>query len=153
MHHKTDFDKQFEKDKIVYIKQNKSLRIESYSEKTKTIKFYDFDTIDKAKTLTNSSLWTTEQDTRDTCKLSAGQYFWFDIINCDIFQENELLGKVIDIQRFADIDYLLIKTDKNLTDKNFSKTFLLPYDKDLLSCDIDNNKIITINAKQLLQNS
>ena len=80
-----------------------------------------------------------------------GEHFWFDIIGCSVKQGDEVLGEVTDIQRMADTDYLLVKTDEKLVKEDLSKTFLLPYiDRYVLTVGLDEKTVYTKDAKDIL---
>ena len=75
-------------------------------------------------------------------------------MNCEIYEEDLLLGKIIDIHRYPISDYFEITTSKNLVDENLPKTFLIPYEeKYILNVDIKNKKINVKDAKAILENS
>ncbi len=153
LHHKTDFADQFAVDKVFWIEPNKSLQIESYKRQSQAVKFYGFDTVEASRTLINKEIYTTIDDTRENCALGSGEYFWFDIVGCEVIELDEVLGVVGDIQRYGDTDYLLINTSKTLVDDGYAKLFLIAYDKQQLTCDIKNKKIIASNTKAILESS
>jgi len=153
LHHKTDFVDQFVAGKVFWIETNRSLQIESYKRQSQAVKFYGFDTLEASKTLINKEIYTTIDDTRENCALGSGEYFWFDIVGCEVVEQDEVLGVVGDIQRYGDTDYLLINTNKTLVDDGYTKLFLIAYDKQQLICDIKKKKIIASNAKVILESS
>ncbi|MEA3290349.1 MAG: ribosome maturation factor RimM [Campylobacterota bacterium] len=154
LHIDSDFPEQFKKGTILTTHKNKQLIIESFNAKNNTVKFEGIDDCDMAKKITNAELFITEEQSRESCNLGKNQYFWFDIIGCEVIENGEVLGSVTDVQRMPLSDYLEIETSKELVDKEFSKSFLVPYlDEYILSVDIENKKINIINGKEILEAS
>jgi len=154
LHIDSDFPEQFKKDSKFYTDRNQELIIESYNSKNDTVKFVGIDSIEDAKKLTNRQLYTTSEQTKQSCTLKDKQYFWFDIVECKVIEDDETLGIVSDIQRLPISDYLYIKTDKELVDKGLANSFLVPYlDDFIVSVDIENKTLILKNAKDILDAS
>ena len=120
----TDFPEQFKKDTQLTTDKNQNLIIETYNNANNVVKFLGIDTIEDAKKLTNRQLFVSTEDTRDSCKLADKQFFWFDMIGCEVKENDEIMGKVSDIQRMPLSDYLMIETDSILTEKGLSDSFL-----------------------------
>ena len=154
LHIDSDFPEQFKKNAKFITDKNQELIVESYNAVNNVVKFVGIDTIDDAKKLTNRQLFSSIEDTKESCKLKSKEFFWFDIMNCIIIEDDKTLGKVIDIQRMPLSDYLLIETSKELVEKKLSNQFLIPYIDDyILNVDINNKKIITKNSYLILENS
>ena len=150
----TDFPEQFKKNTKLTTDKNQELIIETYNTTSNVVKFIGIDTIEDAKKLTNRQLFVSTEDTRDSCKLGNKQFFWFDMMDCVVKENDEILGKIVDIQRMPLSDYLMIETDKKLIEKGFSNSFLLPYlDTYILSVDIENKIILAQDAKDILEAS
>jgi len=150
----TDFPEQFKKNTKLTTDKNQELIIETYNATSNVVKFVGIDSIEAAKKLTNRQLFVSSEDTRENCKLNDKQFFWFDMIGCEVKENDQILGTVSDIQRMPLSDYLMIETDKKLVDEGFSNSFLLPYlDTYILSVDIDNKTILTQDAKDILEAS
>jgi len=150
----SDFPEQFKKGSKYITDKNQELIIERFNPKSNTIKFEGIDDINSAKKLTNRLLYTSIQDTKEHCKLEDKEFFWFDIIECEIIEDNESLGIVSDIQRLPLSDYLVIDTSKKLIDQKLANRFLLPYlEQYILNVDLENKKIFTQNAKDILEAS
>jgi len=149
IHLLTDFPEQFKKD-ATFESDKTTLTIENIDLKKGIVKFKDINSPEEAKKLTNRTLYTTKEKTKEEIKLKENEYFWFDIIGCDVYEEDELLGKVKEIQRINDSDYLLIKTNKNLNPK-YPKRFLIDFKRNVKEVDIKNKKIFTQKAKELLE--
>ncbi len=129
------------------------LEIEYINPKRGTVKFKGFDTPEDAKRLTNAYLYSDEESTRQNIELGEDEYFWFDIIGCDIFENGELLGRVKDIQRLPSADYLLVETNEELA-KEMPKSFLLPYqDQFIENVDIKQKRIEVKGARDILEAS
>lgn len=152
-HLHTDFPEQF-KIGNTYKSNRGDLTIADINFTRGIIKFSGYESIDSAKKLTNVKIFADEAQTRENCDLKEGQHFWFDIIGCSVKQEGALLGEVIDIQRMADTDYLLIETDEALVKKEFAKSFLLPYiERYVVDVDLEEKIVNTKDAKDILEAS
>ncbi len=154
LHLHTDFPEQFQKDKTFYLKDDQILTVEQYDDKRGIIKFVGFNNKEEASKLTNKFLYTTFEDSSKNCRLKENEYFWYDMINALVMENDITLGKVIDIQRFDPNDFLIIQTTKELQDKALSKQFLIPYiDRYIINFDKDKKIIYTKDTLELLQNS
>ncbi|MCW8838809.1 MAG: ribosome maturation factor RimM [Thiovulaceae bacterium] len=154
LHIKSDFPEQFKKGASFYINEKDKITIENINFERGLVKFEGYNAPELAKKLTNKNLYTTYEQTRKDCHLEEGENFWFDIIGCKVYEENELLGEVQEVERILDTNYLLIQTDKKLLEEKKAKSFLVPHKKPfLLSIDI-NEKIIKLDgAKDILEAS
>ena len=131
LHLLSDFPEQF-KPNTTFSSDKIELTIEKVDLKKGIVKFKGVDTPEDAKKLTNRLLYSTEEETKSNVKLKENEYFWFDIIGCNVMENGKWkmenkhlnLGKVIDIER-ADVDYLVIKTDENLVKEGYPKRFLI----------------------------
>lgn len=134
-------------------KNTTSLTLKSFDSKKQLIVFHEITTPESAKTLTNCILSCSIEDTKKYCHLNKDEFFWFDIIGCMVLENNEKLGKVTDIQRITNTDFLIIQTDEKLC-KQYARTFLIPYiNQFILTTDITNKTIQTQNAKAILEES
>jgi 16S rRNA processing protein RimM len=149
----TDFPEQFKVGST--FKSNRGeLTIADINHTRGTIRFRGYESIDSAKKLTNAKLFSNEEQTKENCHLDEGQYFWFDMIGCSVKQDDEILGRVDDIQRMGDTDYLSVNTDKHLVETGLSKNFLLPYiERYIIKVDIDQKIVYTKDAKDILEAS
>ncbi len=149
----TDFPEQFKKGRVLQT-QRGPLTIESYNPKRGTIKIEGIDTPEDAKRLTNAKIYSSKEETKQYCNLDEGEYFWFDLIGCDIYEDGVKLGRVKDIQRLPSSDYFEIITDESLVEQGLPKSFLLPYLPNFVkSVDIEAKKISTTGAKDILEAS
>lgn len=150
----TDFPEQFKRNTKLITDKKQELIIETYNTVNNVVKFVGIDSIEDAKRLTNRQLFVSSEDTRENCKLDDKQFFWFDMMNCTIKENDEILGKVTDIQRMPLSDYIMVETDSTLVEKGFSTSFLLPYtDTYVINVDIKTKLIIAQNAKDILEAS
>ncbi|CAD7286498.1 ribosome maturation factor RimM [Campylobacter suis] len=154
LHNRSDFPEQFKKGAKFFDKNNTELVIKHYDKIRSEVLFEDFESIEKAKELTNRILYTTIEQTRKACKLKKDEYFYFDIIGLKVVENNEILGVVDDIEQVAKDSLLLVETDEKLTQNGFAKSFYLPYiDNFVKSIDLQTKEILAINAKALLESS
>ena len=131
------------------------LQLESYDKNRFLAKFSNIDSKEEAQKLVNLILYTTQDSTRSLCVLKKDEFFWFDIIESKIFENNEFLGVVSEIERFGSEDYLVIKTAQNLVDRGFVRSFMIPYTKRyILEVKDTNPKEISVQfCKEILENS
>lgn len=158
----TDFPEIFKKENTFFAIPNSSfassntkltLTLKSFDLSRSLISFQEITSPEEAKKIVNYSLYSTIKDTKSQCKLQQDEFFWFDIIGCDIYEDDTILGKVKDIQRIANTDYLIITTHKDFS-KNFSKEFLIPYIKHfIITTNLETKSILTKNAKSILEAS
>ncbi|GAX87151.1 16S rRNA processing protein RimM [Lebetimonas natsushimae] len=166
LHLLTDFPEQF-KAGVTFESDKITLTIEKIDLKRNLVKFKGYDTPEDAKKLTNRMLYSTTEKTKQEIKLKDDEYFWFDIIGCDVFENEKLkmengkfveseeenqifLGKVIDIER-VDVDYLVIKTNDELVKQGFPKRFLIDFKRNVDKVDIESKKIYAKGAIELLE--
>lgn len=154
LNNRSDFINQFKKGAIFYDRCLNKFEVESFDKTKLLIKFVGYNDIDSAKQLTNKVLYSTKEDTLKNCKLQKDEFFYFDVIGCEIIENNEILGIVYDIEEFPLCHMLLIKTSQELVQKDLPKSFYLPYnDRYILSVDIKNKKIFSKDSIGILENS
>lgn len=151
----SDFPNQFKKGATFTTNKKLELTVQEYNASRELVKFENYDDVDIAKKLTNQQLYVSLEQTKENCQLEENEFFWFDIMDCEIIEEDKKLGVVKDIHRFPLDDYLEITTDKSLVEKNLPKTFLIPYNVEnyIVNVDIDNKTIETKNCFEILENS
>lgn len=137
--------------------ENRILKVEKFNKNKNSIKFKEINDISDAKLLNSNLLYTSRELTRKNCKINNDEYFWFDIIGCNIFDKDVFIGKVIDINRIGNIDYLVVSVDFNLY-TNYSKIkvnkFMLPYiDRYIIECNISTKEIKSTGAIGILEES
>ena len=153
LHLHTDFISQFKPGATFQTSKNQTLTIERYNHERGLVKFVGISTKEDAAKLTNQTLLSSEEESRKNCELDEGEYFWFDIIGCEVVEDERVLGKVRNIQRLTANDYLEVKTDESLLKEGYSKSFLIPYIKDVYidKVDVENKKIFVKNSFELLK--
>lgn len=153
LHELTDFPEQFKKGASFQTDRGE-LKIESYNPKRGTVKFEGIDSPEEAKRYTNAYLYSDEERTKQEVELGEGEYFWFDIIGSEVYEEDKRLGKVKDIQRLPSCDYLEILTDEALIQEGLPKSFLLPFqDPFIKEVDTAKKRIEVQGATDILEAS
>ncbi|HAC70317.1 MAG TPA: 16S rRNA processing protein RimM [Arcobacter skirrowii] len=151
----SDFPEQFKKGSTFLTNKNFQLTILEYLKDRDLVSFEGFSDMESAKKLTNTELYTTIEQTKEFCKLKDNEFFWFDLISCEVYEDSLKLGVVSDVHRFPLNDYLEVKTDSQLVEKGLPKIFLIPhiFETFIQRVDIENKKIFAINAFDILENS
>jgi 16S rRNA processing protein RimM len=148
IHILSDFPEQFTPGST-FKSDREDLTIEKIDLKRGLVKIKGIDTPEDAKKITNRQLYTTEEETRDNIKLKENEYFWFDIMGCDVYEDGKKLGRVKEIER-ADVDYLLINTDEELVKEGYPKRFMIDFKRHVKDVDIENKKIEANGAIDIL---
>lgn len=118
------------------------------------VKVNNINNPEDAKKFTNAKLYTTYEETRKNCHLEEGEYFFFDLEECEVYEDGKLLGKVHEIERLNITNYLVINTDESLVKEGLSKRFLVPFVEPFKKeVDIDNKKITLSGAFDILEAS
>ena len=151
----SDFPGQFKKDAVFTTNKNIKLKVQEYNSSRELVKFENYEDVELAKKLTNQQLFSSEEETKQNCQLEDQQYFWFDIIDCQIIEDGKLLGKIKEIHRYPLDDYFEVQTEESLIKKGLPKIFLIPYvvETYIKSVDIENKIIETKNCFDILENS
>jgi len=155
LHVDSDFPEQFKKNAIFITNRKLKLKVIEYNANREVVLFENYEDIDLAKKLINQELFASVEQTRENCDLNDNEFFWFDLIDCTIYENDLKLGKVKDIHRYPISDYLEITTDKELVSKDLPSTFLLPhlFDQYILNINIANKEIKVKDAYAILENS
>ena len=154
LHLHTDFPEQFQAGKSFTTDKKQTLTIQSYNPKTSLIRFIGFADRTSAAKLTNQKLFTTKSKSKEECGLKDGEYFWFDMIGAEVKEGDKTLGKVAEIDRIANTDYLIVKTDKALVDEELPKRFYIPYIPRYIDRFDDSEKVVyTKDAFDILEAS
>lgn len=149
----SDFPEQFYEGATFETKRG-TLKVQYYNEDRGLIKFEGISTREDARALTNLELYTTQEATKEFCELEEGEYFWFDVIGCLVFEGDVLLGKVTSVERLEPTDYLMIKTDESLLEEKRAKSFMIPYiDHFVLNTDVENKRIEVEGGLDILEAS
>jgi 16S rRNA processing protein RimM len=153
-HIKCDFPEQFKNGSTFLINKKDSITLSEVNHERGIIKIAGINSVEDAKKFTNAKLYTTYEDTKANCHLDKGQFFWFDIEGCDVFEDGKLLGNVDEVERISVSDYLNIKTSGDLVETGLSKSFLIPYHKPfILDVDIEKKVITVSGAMDILEAS
>lgn len=154
LHNLSDFYEQFRVGAKFFDANQRIYTIKAFDKSRSLVLFEGFENVNLAKELTNIVLYQDIETTRLTCKLKKDEYFYFDIISCEIFENDLKLGIVEDIIDSGANFLFLIKTDENLCKQGLAKIFYLPYlDRFIKSVDVVNKQIISQNALEILKNS
>jgi 16S rRNA processing protein RimM len=127
LHLHTDFPQQFTTGKSFVTDKNTQLTIHTYNPETSLIQFVGYGDRTAASKLTNQKLFTTKSRSKEECGLKEGEYFWFDLVGAVVKEGDLVLGKVDEIDRIVNTDYLIVRTDAKLVEKGLSKKFYIPY--------------------------
>ncbi len=151
----SDFPEQFKKGATFTTNRNLQLKVLEYIPTRDLIIFENYTDVEIAKKLTNQELYSTFEQTKEFCKLKKNEFFWFDLISCNVYENGLKLGVVKDIQRYPLNDYLELITDAELVIKGLPKTFLIPhiFSKYIENIDIEKKIINVSNSFEILENS
>ena len=149
IHLLSDFPEQF-KPGVKFSSDKIDLIIDKIDLKRGLVKFKGVENREDAKKLTNRVLYSDEEKTKSNIKLKKDEYFWFDIIGCNVYENDILLGKVIDIER-VDVDYLVIKTDEKLVNEGYPNRFLIDFKRHIKDVDVENKTIVADGALDILE--
>lgn len=156
----------------IFIKKNGqllqfSIKKINLDSKTPFIEFNEINSLESAKFLVNSIILTTIEETKKRCKLKKDEFFYFDVIGLEVFEDQKKLGKIIEIERINTNDYFIVKVDSALTDelsqqaakqskkpKKIPETFMIPYIENfIISINIESKQVLTKNALEILKAS
>jgi len=153
-HDKSDFPEQFYNGATFFTNLKKEITLGNVNLERGIIKIVGINTIEDAKKYTNAKLFTTRDETRKNCPLEDGEFFWFDLEDCEVYENDKLLGKVEDIDRIGATNYLNIITAEHLVKDGLSKKFLVPFVEPFkLSVDVDKKIIKLLGAMDILEAS
>ncbi|NOR57068.1 MAG: 16S rRNA processing protein RimM [Sulfurimonas sp.] len=141
-----DFPEQFQNNSTFLTNKNSTITLSDVNHERGLIKIAGINTIEDAKKFTNIKLYTTREETRKNCHLKEGEFFWFDLADCEVYEDGKLLGFVNEVERITISNYLNVTTDEKLIKAGSPKSFLIPFHKPfILNTDID-KKIITVSG-------
>ena len=153
-HDKSDFPEQFFNGATFFTNLKKDITLSDVNLERGIIKIAGINTIEDAKKYTNAKLFTTREETRKNCHLDDGEFFWFDLEDCEVYEDGKLLGVVNEVERIAVSNYLNIKTDEKLVESGSAKSFLVPFAEPFkVSVDIDKKIITLTGAMDILEAS
>ncbi|TDJ87836.1 16S rRNA processing protein RimM [Campylobacter volucris] len=154
LHNLSDFFEQFKRGAKFFDINQKIYTIKDFDQNKSLVLFENYENLDLAKTLTNTMLYQTKEFTKQNCILEKDEYFYFDIIGCEIIEDDKKIGVVEDILENGIGFLFLAKSEDELIRQSLAKKFYIPYvDKYIQKIDIENKKIFTKYALELLENS
>ena len=127
LHIKSDFPEQFVKGASFLINKKDKITLSDVNLERGLVKLNNITNPEDAKKFTNAKLFTTYEETRKNCHLEKGEYFFFDLEDCEVYEDGKRLGLVYEVQRINITNYLSIVTDKTLIEEGFAKSFLVPF--------------------------
>jgi len=149
----TDFPEQF-KSGAVFASDRGDLTVEVYNPTRGIVRFVGYASMESAKKLTNTKLFSTLEKTKAEVALSEGEHFWFEIIGSSVIENGVTLGVVEEIDRLTDADYLSIRTDEKMVENGCPKSFLIPYiPRYIQHVDTDAKTIDVVDAHAILEAS
>ncbi len=152
LHITSDFPNQFKKNASFMDEKKNTYIIEYFHKNRSLVKFENINSDEDIKKLANLKLYVSKEDTRKNCHLNKDEFFYFDIMDCEIIENDEVLGVITDISEISTMNYFQIKTSKDLS--HIAKIFMLAYDdKYIVKMDVENKKIYVKDAKIILENS
>jgi len=153
-HNKSDFPEQFKTGATFFTNLKKEITLDEVNLEKGIVRIKGIFTVEDAKKYTNAKLFTTREETRKNCHLEDGEHFWFDIEDCEVYENGKLLGVVYEVERITISNYLNVITDAKLVEAGFAKKFLLPYFKPfVLSTDVEKKVITVSGAMDILEAS
>ena len=145
-HDKSDFPEQFFDGATFFTNLKQEITLEDVDLEKGLVKIKGITNPQDAKKFTNAKLFTTRDETRKNCHLEEGEFFWFDIDDCEVFENGVRLGQVDEVERIAITNYLSMITDEKLVAAGYPKKFLIPFMEPFkVSVDIE-KKIIIVNG-------
>jgi len=155
LHLQCDFPEQFQKGRKFKTQKGEELEVFSFNPSRELISFVGYQSREEAAKLVNTFLLTTQENSIHECALKEGEFFWFDLIDARVIDEDgTVLGAVDEIERIAATDYLVIKTDETLVKKGLAKTFYLPYiERYIITFDKAKKEVLSKDGLGILENS
>ena len=145
-HDKSDFPEQFKVGSTFLINKKDTITLTDIHFERGLVKINNLTNPLDCKKFTNAKLFTTYEDTRKNCHLEDGEYFWFDLEDCQVYEDGKLLGVVKEVERIAITNYLSIVTDESLVESGLPKSFLVPFVEPFKKSVEIEKKIITLSG-------
>ena len=112
---------------------NLKLNQNKFNQKKNVIKIAGIESVDEIKKLTNYQIYTLNE----YLKPVEGEYYWKDLLNMDVYNENnEFIGVIKEIRNFGADDTLIIDNQSSQT--------LIPFVKDIYIKSVDTSKGLLI---------
>lgn len=123
--------------KIVWVEKDGKLKeyfVDNvrYNKNFVLIKLHDIDTMDKAAEFKNCYL---KVDRKNARPLSENEFFIVDLLECEVYEGDVLLGKITDVLQTGSNDVYVVKGDK------YGEILIPALEKVVLNVDIKNKKI------------
>jgi 16S rRNA processing protein RimM len=127
----TDFIERFAPGSKLYLKIGNSFKPFLSTEfvgksKNLLIKLENIDDRDAALSLKGAEIYITRSEaekTRD--QLGSDSFYFYDLIGCSVFLDNDIFGKVVDLMGSGENTILVINNDKG-------KEFLIPFNNSMV---------------------
>jgi len=153
-HDKSDFPEQFKVGSSFFINKKEKITLTDVNVERGLVKINNLSNPQDCKKFTNAKLYTTYEETRENCHLEEGEYFFFDLEDCEVYEDGKRLGKVKEIERITITNYLSIVTDESLVINGLPKSFLVPFIEPFkVAVDIDKKRITLSGAMDILEAS
>jgi len=154
LHIKSDFPEQFKKNATFILNKKDNITLSDVNLERMLVKINGITNPEDAKKYTNAKLYTTYEETRKNCHLEEGENFWFDIEDCEVYEDGVKLGVVYEVERLTMHDFLSVKTDDAFVQQGLAKSFLIPYIPPFkVNIDIDKKIIEVSGAMDILEAS
>jgi len=154
LHIKSDFPEQFKAGASFLINKKDRITLSDVNLDRGLVKINSITNPEDAKKFTNTKLFTTYEETRKNCHLNEGENFFFDLEDCDVYEDGKLLGRVKEVERINVTNYLSIVTDVALVENGSPKSFLVPFIEPFkVAVDIDAKRIELRGAMDILEAS
>jgi 16S rRNA processing protein RimM len=154
LHIKSDFPEQFVDGAAFLINKKDKITLSEVNLERGLVKINNLTNPEDVKKFTNAKLFTTYEETRKNCHLNEGEYFFFDLEDCDVYEDGKRLGSVKEIERINITNYLSIVTDETLVKDGRAKSFLVPFIEPFkVDVDIDKKVITLRGAMDILEAS
>lgn len=146
----TDFPDQFVRNKILWIETEngwKEIKLTSGKPYSKgvAVKLEGKNNPEEVKKLTNFFVYIKKEDLQ---KLPDDKFYPFDLVDCQVIdEENELYGRVVEIEEYPGNDVLVIET------KNGGR-YLFPMVREYIKkIDTDGKKIVILPPEGIFDSS
>jgi 16S rRNA processing protein RimM len=153
-HDKSDFPEQFRVGSSFLINKKDRITLTDVNVERGLVKINNLSNPQDCKKFTNAKLYTTYEETRENCHLEEGEYFFFDLEDCEVYEDGKLLGHVKEMERINATNYLIIVTNESLVESGLPKGFLVPFIEPFkVKVDIKAKEITLSGAIDILEAS
>jgi len=153
-HDKSDFPEQFKVGSSFLINKKDKITLTDVNVERGLVKINNLSNPQDCKKFTNAKLYTTYEETRENCHLEEGEFFFFDLEDCKVYEDGKLLGHVKEMERINVTNYLIIVTNESLVENGLPKSFLVPFIEPFkVKVDIKAKEITLSGAMDILEAS